>query len=328
MKLYMVGTFRITALALGMLAAVVTTLAQEAVTIPTSINAAPVIDAAGPEQRKSLSSIFLIVCPGVDAGTGFALESGLVVTNAHVVGTCSELSLVGMSSSSQTITFSQIIKDSDRDLALLVPREKMLGGFKLAARDNPEPGTTVSTWGYPFLYNGVSPLLSVGYVAGYRDYSPGQNTGKTPNTEADGTPTSKTVKHIIVNGAFNHGNSGGPLLVSHASEVIGIVVLTHTFYPTEVQDAIDYLQTQKSGLQLTRTRPGGQPENISESQLTASILNEFYQKTQVMIGEAISASELRAFIHEKNSELPPPMRLSSPASQKQNHGSANGGISR
>lgn len=34
------------------------------------------------------------------------------------------------------------------------------------------------------------------------------------------------------------------------------------------------------------------------------VLEEFYEKTQVMIGEAISASELVAFLKEHAAELP------------------------
>jgi hypothetical protein len=247
-----------------------------------------VIDAAGPEQRKALSAIYLIVCPNAGAGSGFLLNTGVVVTNVHVVATCTEQTLVGISTANKQVKFSHIILDASRDLALLIPTEKLTNGLKLAAKDNPEPGTSVSTWGYPFLYNGASPLLSVGYVSGYR-------------TE---TKNNKTVKHIVVNGAFNHGNSGGPLLVSHSNEVIGIVVLTYNFYPAEVQRIIDALQNQRSGFMFDATRPDGSKLQFSEAQMTAMVLNEFYQKTQVMIGEAIAASELAAMIKDRASELP------------------------
>jgi len=263
-------------------------LGQTPVTVPTSVNAGPVIDAAGPEQRKALNAIYLIVCPNVGAGSGFLLDTGIVVTNVHVVATCTEQTLVGITTTSKHIKFSHIISDADRDLALLIPAEKLTNGLKLAVKDSPEPGTSVSTWGYPFLYNGVSPLLSVGYVSGYR-------------TE---TKNNKTVKHVVVNGAFNHGNSGGPLLVSHSSEVIGIVVLTYNFYPAEVRKIIEVLQAQQSGFMFDATRPDGSKQQFSEAQLTAMVLNEFYQKTQVMIGEAIAASELAAMIKEHASNLP------------------------
>jgi Trypsin-like peptidase domain len=248
------------------------------------------MDAAGPEQRKSLGAIYLIVCPATGAGTGFLLDSGLVVTNAHVVGTCGETELLGITSTNQRIRFKKIVADQVRDLAILVPELNLGSGFRLAAKDNPVPGTTVSTWGYPLLYNGASPLLSVGYVSGYRgDDSHGAS-----------------VKHIVVNGAFNHGNSGGPLLVSHNNEVIGIVVLTYHFYPPLVKQIIDSMAKQEFGLMLgTRTTADGQTHQVSEAQLTAMVLDEFYEKTQVMIGEAISVSELRAMLRERSADLPP-----------------------
>jgi hypothetical protein len=145
----------------------------------------------------------------------------------------------------------------------------------------------VTTWGYPFVYNGTSPLLSVGYVAGYRSVS----------------DHDKSVKHIIVNGAFNHGNSGGPLLVSHTNDVIGIVVSTHHFYPPLVKQIIDLLEKQTAGFQFQATLPNGDKEAISDLKMTGMVLNEFYQKTQVVIGEAIAATELTMMINEKSAEL-------------------------
>jgi S1-C subfamily serine protease len=265
------------------------TFAQAPVSVPTSVNSALVIDAAGPEQRKSLNAIYLIACPGSGFGSGFLLDSGLVVTNVHVVDTCTEQTLVGISTENKHVAFSKIIRDANRDLALLVPSEKLTKGLRLAAKDNPEPGTTVSTWGYPFGYNGTSPLLSVGYVSGYRT----------------ATESGKAVKHIVVNGAFNHGNSGGPLLISHDNQVIGVVLLTFHFYPAEVKQIIDLLASQGSGFMMGQlTRPDGSTQRLSEAQVTAMVLSEFYQKTQVMIGEAVAASELAAMIKEHSSELP------------------------
>jgi len=264
------------------------TFAQTPVIVPTSVNAGLVIDAAGPEQRKSLNAIYLIACPNVGFGSGFLLATGIIVTNVHVVATCTEQTLVGISTANKQVKFSRIIRDPGRDLALLVPAEKLPNGLKLAGADSPVPGTTVSTWGYPFGYNGISPLLSVGYVSGYRD----------------DTSSGKTVKHIVVNGAFNHGNSGGPLLISHNNEVIGVVVLTFHFYPPEVKQIIDALSTQESGMYMgTLTRPDGSREPLSEARVTAIVLNEFYEKTQVDIGEAIASSELAAMIKEHSSEL-------------------------
>ena len=113
----------------------------------------------------------------------------------------------------------------------------------------------------------------------------------------------RTVKHIVVNGAFNHGNSGGPLLVAQANDVVGVVVLTFNFYPPGVKGIIDELSRQQSGFQWTITSPNGDVQHVSEGQVTAAVLNEFYEKTQVMIGEAVAASELVSMLDEHAAEF-------------------------
>jgi len=95
--------------------------------IPTSINAKLVLDAAGPAQRKSLNAIYLIICPKVGAGSGFLLDTGTMVTNSHVVGTCTEQTLIGIGTANKQVKFSRVINDADRDLALLIPTEKLVG---------------------------------------------------------------------------------------------------------------------------------------------------------------------------------------------------------
>lgn len=253
----------------------------------TSISSAVVLDAAGEEQRQAIKSVYLILCRSDNsAGTGFLLSNGLMVTNAHVVGTCNKDSLEAISPLNEKVVFSQIETDSGRDLALLKPSKALKGGLEIdqTSRD-PVPGTTVSTWGYPLLYNGISPLLSVGYVAGFRQDA--------------------TVKHIVVNGAFNHGNSGGPLLASHSKKVIGVVVSTYHFFPKEIDFAIQRFKKSESGMStgFTTTDANGATVQLLDMQVVGIILEEFYRKTQVVIGEAISASELRAFLAEKSASL-------------------------
>ena len=176
----------------------VTAVDAQAVPQNVSVSAGPVLDAAGPKQRVAIKSVYLISCAKDNiAGTGFLLNNGLIVTNQHVVGTCEPDELQVISSASQRVTLTRVIIDKDRDLALLRPSRNILGGLELSAAKKPLPGTVVSTWGYPFLYNGYYPLLSVGYVAGYREVQ---------------LSNRRKVKHVIVNGAFNHGNSGGRFL--------------------------------------------------------------------------------------------------------------------
>jgi hypothetical protein len=145
------------------------------------------------------------------------------------------------------------------------------------------------------MYNGPAPLLSVGYVSGYI-------------AEDDhGTQ----VKHLVVNGAFNPGNSGGALLKAQTDIVVGIVVAKYHLFPPFVNQAIQALSNNKSGFVYPVSDAHGNPVkdaqgnpvSFSEAQITAGILQQFYQTTQVMIGEAVSVSELHAFLKAKEQEL-------------------------
>src|ERR1022692_1873880 len=70
--------------------------------------------------------------PDVGFGSGFLLESGIVAPKAHVVATCTEKTLIGISTANIRVRFSRVISDKVRDLALLVPAEKLTVGFRLA----------------------------------------------------------------------------------------------------------------------------------------------------------------------------------------------------
>jgi len=246
------------------------------------------LDAAGPTQRTAIRSVFLLYCPNTKMkGTGFLLKDGLVVTNAHVVTGCTPEQMIGMSSTGSQLRFKKMAKDEAADLALLRPSTALSGGLELGSDQDPAVGTAVSTWGFPLSYNGPPPLLSVGYVAGYSQEQVG----------------SRTVKHVVVNGAFNPGNSGGPLFRSNDDKVIGVVVAKFHLYPPYVEQAITTLANTKSGLVYTGTDEHGNRVERSEAQVLAMILEQFYRTTQVMIGQAISVSELKAFIASKQREL-------------------------
>ncbi|MGO4514577.1 serine protease [Terriglobus sp. 2YAB30_2] len=277
---------------------------QQATPILTSVDTKLLLDAAGPTQRASLQNVYLIGCQKgkmISFGSGFLLNNGVLVTNAHVVNDCTGQQLAGISTSNKEITFSNTILDNVRDLAILIPSKAISGGYALGADVTPEAGTRVDFWGYPFGYNGTFPLLGVGYVAGYR-------------TSRD---NGGSVKHLVVNGAINHGNSGGPLLVSQQNEVIGVIVLTFHFYPPEVRQIIDAMAANSgSGVVYNYTRPDGTKGGLMEAQLTAAVLDEFYNKTQIDIGEAITASELRQFMQEHVADLPAGMPKAAPIVKK------------
>jgi hypothetical protein len=108
------------------------------------------------------------------------------------------------------------------------------------------------------------------------------------------------VKHIVVNGAFNPGNSGGPLLVSGNDKVIGVVVSKHTPITPFLYSAIQALANNSSGVVFTATDEKGNNKQFVESQIVAELLKYFRELTQVMIGEAIDRQELIEFLKENN----------------------------
>jgi len=252
--------------------------------IPTSTKWT--LDAAGTIGRIAVESVYMIIAPAEEGkGTGFLLSNGYIVTNEHVIRGNQTSMIKGISTTGNEITFSESIIDSNRDLALLKPSNKLSGGLILGNDDDLELGKMVSTWGFPLGYNGPSPLLSVGFLAGFKEQ----------------TDSSNTVKHLVVNGAFNPGNSGGPLFLSGNKEVIGIVVSKHAPLTNFQLQALQVLANNRTGVTFTATNNiDGSQQRFTESQLVADLLNHFRRLTQVMIGEAISAKELKDLLKENN----------------------------
>ena len=250
----------------------------------TPISTKWTLDAAGTIGRIAVESVYMIIGNATqEKGTGFLLTNGYIVTNEHVIRGNQSNQIVGITSTGQQISFSNSIVDTQRDLALLKPTKEIDGGLGLGDDNNLEIGKMVSTWGFPLGYNGPAPLLSVGFLAGFNEY---QNN-------------SESIKHLVVNGAFNPGNSGGPLFVSGDNKVIGIVVSKHVPLTAFQQQALQVLASQRSGFVYTATdRSTGTQRKFSEAQLVADLLDRLRRLTQVMIGEAISVKELKDLLNE------------------------------
>jgi Trypsin-like peptidase domain len=233
-------------------------------------------------------SVCMIV--NVDAGekgTGCLLRSGYVITNYHVIKGARASSVFSVSPDGKQHRVTGIISDSIRDLAILSFADILIGGgFDFGNEDSLKIGDRVFTWGYPLQYNGPTPVLSVGYVSGiiFRPDS----------------ITNQLVKHLIINGAFNSGNSGGPL-IGPDGKIYGIVQskALPVLSPT-TESAIDALAHQTSGFTYTKTDPTGKKTTYSEGQVVSQILTEYRDLGQVNIGEAICITELSTFLKENN----------------------------
>ena len=253
------------------------------------------LEAAGAVQQIEINSVVLLICPVTQMkGSGFLIDIGLIVTNNHVINGCTAEQMQGITSQGSTISFTKAVADKDVDLALLKPSHQMTGGLHLVSAEKPKVGASVSTWGYPLAFNGPAPILSTATLAGFIE---------------DGTGAKK-VKHLILNGAINPGNSGGPLFQGNDDKVIGIVVAKYLPYSPQVQMLITLLASNNqsmlggvgSGNFYTKDAQGHQIM-ITPSMVTAAVLQEFYNGTQVSLGEAISVEELETLLASKASEL-------------------------
>lgn len=255
-------------------------------------NSAPIstkwlLDAAGDAGRAAVQSVFMLVAQATQQkGTAFLLTSGHLVTNEHVTRDCPLEELVGYSAAGNAIMFSDVWADADRDIALLAPQRPQAGGLSVRPEGRLEVGVQVYTWGYPLGYNGPAPLLTVGHVSGFMEHRSAAN------------PT-MVVKHLVINGAFNPGNSGGPLFVAGKNELVGVVVSKHAPMTPFVQSAIAALAKNRSGLVFSGRDEGGREREFSESQVVAEVLDHFRKLTQVVIGEAVAGSELLAFLSQR-----------------------------
>jgi hypothetical protein len=268
--------------------------AQQTQAVPTSTQA--LLNGVKSSLSKDvIKSVLMIVCPkDHKKGTGFVITGGrIIVTNAHVIENCGATELTARSSvTTDPVQFTNVERDNNRDLVILCASKPLPFSLRLNGDDSPAVETDVETWGYPLRYEELAPLLSRGYVAGYKVTGPPETVG--------------TVKHLIINGAFNPGNSGGPLIDRSTGKVIGVVVTKWTLWSPEIQEAIKGFKMSggivTSG-RFSRMNAQGQTVSVTDQEVLADVLDEFYKTSQVMIGEAISVSELNAFLKEKEKML-------------------------
>ena len=107
------------------------------------------------------------------------------------------------------------------------------------------------------------------------------------------------IKRLIINGAFNEGNSGGPLLKAKDSKVLGVVVAKHLPIRTpSIKNAIEALSKNKAGAIFTCFDKKGNKKDMAESQIVAEILEYYHKMSQVVIGEAIESCEVIKLLEE------------------------------
>jgi len=129
-------------------------------------------------------------------GAGFVTDGGYVVTAQHVTDGSATVKIVASLPSTETVVGDVIWEDAKRDVAIIEPRQTLVGTPLTIATVAPKVGTTVYAIGSPIR----STVLSRGTV--------------TNSLDADGYLEAKI--------GIDHGNSGGPLFDAN-EQVVGMV---------------------------------------------------------------------------------------------------------
>jgi len=243
-------------------------------------------ESAGQQGKLASQSVVRVVCKSTNmGGTGFLHKSGQIISAAHVVTGCPQTDIVIVTPSQKMLAVKSFKADAQLDLALITPSENIAGNaLPISQKAEIAVGTPVVTWGFPAGYNGLIPLLAVGYLAGI-DRLPTQS-GLTP-------------PRWVINAAFNGGNSGGPVLSQEDGSVIGVVSSKLAPIPLYIESALAALANQKSGFTYTRTLASGKTETISEGQVVAEVLTYLRSQTQLVLGHAVTSQDLVAFLKKE-----------------------------
>jgi S1-C subfamily serine protease len=218
-------------------------------------------------------------------GTAFVHKSGRVITAAHVVDGCPVADL-GLFIKDSRLAVADVVADSWLDIALLTPKGSLGSGLPVGSGEGLQLGDTVVSWGFPMGYFGLDPMVTVGYLAAV----------------APVPAKPKPVLRTFVNGAFNLGNSGGPVIDVQSLTVVGIVNAKMTPIPSDVAAAMTAMQNQSSGFVYTARTSDGRTVTLSEAQVVARVLEHLQSQTQLVVGTAVILGDVREFLKKHGVE--------------------------
>lgn len=265
----------------------VRTIVAEEQTMQLPTSAQVTTDIAGKAATAVSQGVLRVICRSTSSqGTGFLHSSGNVLTAAHVVKGCSVKDLVLLLPSTQVFLVSSVDADDTLDLALLRPSKDLPGqALSIAPVAPPAIGMQVATWGYPGGYDGLAPLLSVGYLAGTQEFK---------------VDAGKTVRRWVVNAAFNGGNSGGPVLSLEDGSIVGVVSSKLAPVPQDIAGILELLSKQQSGFMYEGTKPDGTKVSYTEGQLIGAVLDYLRRQVQLVIGYAVAPDDIADFLRARN----------------------------
>jgi putative serine protease PepD len=160
------------------------------------------------QDSSGVVAIRVRTSSGEDSGTGIVLnDSGLILTNNHVVAEASAIVVSPGKSTSETRSATLVGADPNSDLALIKVDPSGLGlkPLKLADSSAVQIGDPVYAIGNPY---GLDETLTRGIISAL-------------GREIAAPDGAKITGAIQTDAALNPGNSGGPL-IDAAGEVIGV----------------------------------------------------------------------------------------------------------
>ena len=164
---------------------------------PVALPQDPVAQQIGRRALASAPRIEADACDYRSTGTGVAVKSGYVVTNAHVVAGARSVKVISTSGSFKAVV---VAFDPRLDVAVL----RVVGfdpGALIFSLGDPARGATGATIGYP---NGGGAVIE-----------PAAVTARYPAEGLDIYGTSRVHRQIIeIRAVVEPGDSGGPLLLS------------------------------------------------------------------------------------------------------------------
>ncbi|MEZ5322700.1 MAG: trypsin-like peptidase domain-containing protein [Microthrixaceae bacterium] len=150
---------------------------------------------------RSVVRVSGVACDRVQSGSGFVLDTGRIVTNAHVIAGAADLRITndsGMSAPASPVYF-----DPEHDIAVLAAQTGDAQPLRLRSGVVGEQGSVLG-------YRGGGPLLS-------QPFRIADTTRATGRDIYDRTPTVRTV--MVLGSRMGPGDSGAPLVATDGSVV-------------------------------------------------------------------------------------------------------------
>jgi len=218
-------------------------------------------------------------------GTAFFINNDTAITAAHVIAGRKKEDLVLVNYDVKRFLITDFWFEKAIDMACLkIDNDRSKKFLKISQKEQLPLGCQLVTYGYPVGYNGSPAILSVGYLAGIEELN--INGRKIPR--------------FIVNGAFNSGNSGGPLIDVNSGEVVGIVVAKIAPLPKDIESALNALKKEQGILTMKGIKSDGTEIRLSSAQVIEKVLQHLRRQVQLVLGHAVITGDIKKFLTEVN----------------------------